>query len=120
MVMVFARDTGAGVAKLAKELDAAVAESDEMQLKGLLTLLGSDAAALEESAVKFVKTSGVKNVPVVLADELETGPSNYKLDRDAEVTVVVANDSQVVATHTFDAETVDVAAVMKDVKQMLN
>jgi hypothetical protein len=33
---------------------------------------------------------------------------------------VIANDSQVVARHEFDADKIDVAAVMSEVKQMLN
>ncbi len=54
------------------------------------------------------------------AEDSEHGPRNYHLDDAAEVTVVIANDNQVVATHTFKAASVDVAKVMGDVEQMLN
>ncbi|KAA5541037.1 hypothetical protein FYK55_19255 [Roseiconus nitratireducens] len=120
MVMVFARDTGDNVQKLVKEIDSAVTANQEAELKGLLTLLGDDAAKLKESAAKVAKTSNAKNVPVVVAKDNVTGPASYKINEKAAVTVVVANDSQVVATHKFDtADSVDVAAIMGEVKKML-
>jgi hypothetical protein len=120
MVMVFTRQIGGKVPQLVKELDAAVTAHEESRLKGLLTLMGEDAAVLKEDAKKVAQTTGTKNVPVVIAKETKTGPLNYRLPSDAEVTIIVAQDSQVVATHTFAATKIDVAAIMKEVKQMLN
>ncbi|MFG0264218.1 MAG: hypothetical protein ACF8AM_03590 [Rhodopirellula sp. JB055] len=114
MVMVFARQTGEPVAKLVKEIDSAVAANGDAQLKGFVTLFGDKADNLKSQGKKMAG----KNVPVVVAKD-KNGPANYKLS-DAQVTVVIANDSQVVARHEFDADKVDVAAVMSEVKQMLN
>ena len=61
----------------------------------------------------------VEHVPVVVAKEVQTGPLNYRLPADADVTVVVAKDSQVVKTHTFTSEKVDIAAVMDEVERIL-
>ncbi|MEL6109663.1 MAG: hypothetical protein AAFU85_26945, partial [Planctomycetota bacterium] len=52
MVMVFARKSGGKVTDLVKELDAAIADNEGEELKGLLTLMGEDASALKETAVK--------------------------------------------------------------------
>ncbi len=120
MVMVFTHDAGDGVAKLVKELDSAVASHSDAQLKGLVTLLGENQESLKEKAGKIVQSSGAKHVPVVIAEEAEHGPQNYNLDDSVEVTVVVANDSQVVATHTYQAANIDIKQVMSDVQQMLN
>lgn len=120
MVMVFARDTNGKVAELVKKIDAAVKENEESSLKGLLTLIGDDAAKLKKQAGAFAEKAEVKQVPVVVAKETKTGPLNYKLPSDAAVTIVVAKDSQVVNTHTFAADRIDVAAIMKEVKQMLH
>ena len=84
-------------------------------------LMGDDAAALKDSAAKVAKKSGAKMVPVVVAKDNVSGPSNYKIDGDAAVTIVVANESQVVAAHKFaKADKIDVAAVMSEVTKMLN
>ncbi|MCO8123871.1 hypothetical protein NHH03_19150 [Stieleria sp. TO1_6] len=121
MVMVFARDTGGKVDQLVKELDSAVGANKEAQLKSFVTLIGEDASALKENAAKFAKASGAKNVPVVVAQDNVTGPTSYKIAKDAAVTIIVANESEVIASHSFDkAEKVDVAAVMGEVKKMLN
>ncbi len=120
MVMVFARQTGGKVPQLIKQLDSAVAANEDARLKGLLTLMGEDTAVLKEDAKKIAEKSGAKKVPVVIAKETKTGPLNYKLPSDVEVTIVVAKDSQVVSTHTFAADKIDLPALMREVKQMLN
>ena len=120
MVMVFARDTTGKVSDLVKSIDAAVAENEEFSLKGLLTLIGEDASRLKEDASQIAKKTGVKHVPIVIAKEMKTGPLNYKLPSESAVTIVVAKDSQVVTIHTFAANGIDIAAVMKEVKQILN
>ncbi len=120
MVMVFTRKAGDKVTQLVSQLDKAVAENTDAQLKGFVTVMGSDQSSLKESAKQIAEGSKSKMVPVAVAADSENGPANYRLDPNAEVTIVIANESQVVATHSFAADSVDVAAVMKEVKQMLN
>ncbi|OYP35936.1 hypothetical protein [Rhodopirellula sp. MGV] len=121
MVMVFARETEGNVGKLVQEIDAAVAANEEAQLKGLVTMLGKDESKLKSSANKFASKTGAKNIPFVVATDHEAGPSSYKIAEDAAVTVVVAANSEVVASHSFKtADQVDVAAIMGEVKKALN
>jgi hypothetical protein len=121
MVMVFARDAGGKLGNLVKEIDAAVAQHEDAQLKGFVTFMGQDASALKDTAAKFAKKSRAKNVPMVVAKDNVTGPPNYKLDQNAAVTVIVASDSQVVASKSFKkADQVDVASVMNEVKKAVN
>ncbi len=120
MVMVFARQTGGKVPQLVKALDSAIAANQESRFKGLLTLMGEDAAVLKEQGKKIADQSGATKVPVVIAKETKTGPLNYKLPSGVDVTIIIAKDSQVVATHSCASEKIDVAAVMSEVKQMLN
>lgn len=120
MIMVFVRDTGGNVVDLLKQIDAAVAAHEDCRLKGLLTLIGEDASKLKEEASKLALSAAVKHVPVVIAKETKTGPLNYKLPGESAVSIVVAKDSQVVNTHFFSVGTIDVAAVMKEVRQILN
>lgn len=120
MVMVFARQTGGKLPELAKQLDAAIAKNEEAKLKGLLTLMGDDAVALKEQGKVIAQTSSVKKLPVVIAKDTKTGPLNYRLSSKDEVTIVLAKDSQVVATHVCSAEKIDLAAIMGQVSQMLD
>lgn len=120
MVMVFARDTGGQVPQLIKELDSAVAANEESQLRSFVTLLGDDPSKLVEEGKKIAKKTGAKNVPVVVAKDNKTGPENYRIPADSPVTVVVASDSQVIGTHTFPANQIDISALMQQVKGMLN
>jgi hypothetical protein len=120
MVMIFARHTGDKLTRLVKQLDSAVAANESSKLRGLLTLMGDDAAVLKDVGKEIVKAAGAKKVPVVIADDIQTGPLNYRLPSDAEVTIVVAEDSQVVATYSGSEAKIDLAAVMLELKQILN
>ena len=120
MVMIFARRTGGKLTRLVKELDLAVVENQEFKLRGLLTLMGDDVAVLKGVGKEIVSAAGAKMVPVVIADDVQTGPLNYRLRSDVEVTIVVAKDSQVVATYVAAESQIDLSAVMLDLKQILN
>ena len=120
MVMVFARRIGGRVPELVKRIDAAVSTHKESRLKGLITLMGENSSELRDAAGHVAEEAAVRNVPVTVAKEFKTGPLNYKLPSDAAVTVVVAKDSQVVNTHTFSADKIDIAAVMHEVQQIVN
>ena len=119
MVIVFTRETGGKLPALVKTIDAVVGDNDQSQLRGLVTFMGDDLAKVKEEASKFASTAGAKHVPVVIAKETQHGPPNYKLD-GSPVTIVVALDSQVVATHRCAADEIDIRQVMSEVKRMLN
>ena len=119
MVMVFTRKSSDKVNQLVAELDKAVAENSDAQLRGFVTVMGEDQASLKSTAKKIVDDSKAKMIPVAVSDS-PNGPANYRLNPDAEVTVIVATESQVVASHSFTADAVDVAAVIKEVRQAIN
>lgn len=120
MVMVFTHTTGDAVPKLVEKLDAAVAKHSSEQLKGFVTLIGNEPEELTRQAKTLATQFGDKNVPIVVAKDSKNGPASYKLDPGTAVTVLIVNHSQVVARHNFAADQVDVAAVMKEVDEMLN
>ena len=120
LVMVFARRTGGRLTELVRRLDRAVATNPNSRLKGLVTFVGEDAGELKLSAESVAEKAAVKKVPLVVAKEPKTGPINYKLSADAAITIVVAKDSQVVNTHTYDVDKIDVARIMTDVQQILH
>ena len=101
MVMVFARTPGEPVAKLAQELDSAVAKNSDKQLKAFVNLLGSDREQMEAAAKELGTKNKLANVPVVVPVEFENGPDNYGINPKADVTVIVAKGGKVTANHAF-------------------
>lgn len=120
MVMVFARETGGKVAELTKQLDQAVTKHQDAQLRSFVTIIGGETDSLTKTAEKFAKSADAKNVPITVAEDNENGPSAYKIDPKAEVVVVLAKDGKVTGQHSFAADSVDIAAVMKEVSSLLN
>jgi hypothetical protein len=118
LVMVFARKTGNRLTDLVHRLDRAVVTHRRTRLKGLVTFLGRDASELKACAASVAETATVKAVPVVIAAEATSGPTNYKLSENADITIVVAKDSQVIETHSYDVNHIDVATVMSRVEQI--
>lgn len=113
MVMVFTRTPSEQVVNLAKNLDKAVAANEAKQFKAFVNLLGSDREALEASAKDLGTKNNLANVPVVVPVEFENGPDNYGINPKAEVTVIVAKNSQVVSNYAFDKGQLNAGAIEK-------
>lgn len=119
MVMVFTRKSGEKVTQLVNQLDKAVAKHSDSQLRAFVTVIGEDQATLKSSAKEIATSAESKKVPVTVATDNENGPASYRLNPEAEVTVLVAEGGQLVASHAFKADAVDSAAVMKEIEQLL-
>lgn len=119
-VIVFTRSTDAKVMKLVKRLDKAVADNESGQLRVFVNVLGEDKEDLSDTCKKLAADTQAKNVPFVVPNEFENGPDNYGINAKADVTVLLASDLGVKATHAF-ASTKDlkIAAVMKDLNKIL-
>jgi hypothetical protein len=121
MVMVFARKgSDAQLASLVAALDKTVAGASGKKLQAFVNLLGEDREALEGQAKDLGAQTKSENVPIVVPVENENGPENYGISPDADVTVIVADKSKVVANRAIagelDQETVD--AILADVKKV--
>jgi hypothetical protein len=119
MVMVFTRKNSEQLSKLVSELDKAVDKHGDAQLRAFVTVMGEDQSSLKSSAKELAEASKSKKVPVAVASDTQNGPASYRLDPEAEVTVILANESQVVASHSFKADSVDSSAVLKEIAAML-
>ena len=119
-VIIFTRSTNAKVAQLVKKLDKAVAENESEQLRVFVNVLGDDKEALSDTCKKLAAESQAKNVPFVVPNEFENGPDNYGINAKADVTILLASDLGVKASHAFaSSKDMKVAAVIKDLKKIL-
>jgi len=120
-VIIFTRSTDSKVAELVRKLDKATQKHEDAKLRVFVNVLGDNKDELQDKAKNFASTSKTKNVPFVVPNEFENGPDNYGINPDAEVTITLASDLGVKATHAVkDADSLDVNAVMKDLRKILN
>jgi hypothetical protein len=119
-VMVFTRVGGEAVAKLTKELNAAVAANEDKQLSAFVNVLNADKTAAEKDAKALA--GGSEKVPVVVPVENENGPANYGINPDAEVTILIANKQTVISSKGFpkgEFKAENVAGIVEEVKAAL-
>ena len=119
-VMVFTRSTNNKVGKLIRKLDQAVAQNESSQLRVFVNLLGDDKEELSDTAKKFAAESKAKHVPFVVPNEFENGPENYGINTDAEITITLASDGGVKASHAFaSVKDLNVESVLSDINKII-
>ena len=123
VVMVFSRNPDQNLAKLVKELDAVVAKNSEKQMASFVNLLGSDAEALKTSAKAFMDKANVQNVAIVVPADQPNGPTDYKIDPQADVTVLIYKDGTVTVNHAYAAGGLndgEIKKIVGETSQILN
>ncbi len=100
-VIIFTRSLSEPVGALLQELDAQTAKHSASGFKVWLTQL-SETADLD-SLAKFAQTHGIKSSPVGVFEDLD-GPPSYRLNREAEVTVLVFVNQKVVFNAALRAD----------------
>ena len=120
-VIIFTRSADEKVAELVSKLDKAVAENASSKLCVFVNLLGEDKQDLEKQAKQLASKTKAKNVPFVVPNEFENGPDNYGINAKASVTVTMASDLGVKATHAVSKSgELDVTNVLEDLQKILN
>jgi hypothetical protein len=74
---------------------------------------------LKEQTKKFAEKLKLEHVPLTVASDHETGPSDYKIGAEDELTVIVAKEGSVVARYAGPASKLDIENVLNEVKTML-
>lgn len=111
MVMVFSRHADEKLAKLVSELDKTVTDKADTKLAAFVNLIGDDAAELKTTAEKFEKSHKAGKVAIVVPEDQPNGPKDYKISKDADVTVIIAKDGKVSANHALKADKLDEKAI---------
>jgi hypothetical protein len=102
MVMVFARKADKNLAQLVKELDKVVAKNEEKKMGAFVALLAAkneDKAKAE--AEKLIKDTEAHNIAVVVPKAQPNGPEEYKINPEADVTVLIYKQGTVEANHAL-------------------
>lgn len=101
VVTVFTRSTNDKVQTLVKQLDEQLAKNEE--LKSFVVVLTEDTKKTESELKELAKTHGLKKIPLTYMDGL-AGPENYKLSKEADITVMMWVNSEVKVNHAFTAK----------------
>lgn len=118
--MVFVREASDGLTSLVKKLDGEVGSKKSAGLKAFIVFL-SDEDNMEKKVKDLAEKNNIKNVS--LAVDNTTGPKQYKIAKDADVTVVLYRAHQVKSNRAFKkGEFTDksVDTVVNDLSKILN
>lgn len=98
--VVFARTTTDQLGKLLSKLEAAGAGQKDSGYKVWMTHLAASADL--DGLAKWAQKQGLKTVPIGVFEDAD-GPPSYKLNKDADVTVMLFTKQKVVANFAFRA-----------------
>jgi hypothetical protein len=99
-VVVFARSLNDALAKLLGQIDKAVPVYKAAGLRAWVTFLSNDQPSLDEKIVKWGQEHAIRTIPLGVFED-PGGPPSYRLARDADVTVLLYVQQQVVANFAF-------------------
>ena len=114
VAMVFVRENSEPVKKLIKELDTATVKNGDAKMGSFFVFL-SDDEGMEKSLKGIAEKCDLKKT--VLTLDNKTGPENYNIAPEADVTVVLYTGRVVKANYTFKKGQMtdkDVAKVLAD------
>jgi hypothetical protein len=112
VVAVFARDVNDNLAKVIKDVDGLVEKNKEKDLKAFVVVLSEDADKVAPKLEALAKKNDIKNVPLTTFDGA-AGPEEYKISKDADVTVLMWNKSEVKSNFALPKGKLDAAAAKK-------
>lgn len=121
VVAIFTRKVDDKLAALVKEVDAKIAKSGDKKMAAFVVVLSDDPAANEAKLKDLAKKEGIKSVPLTTFENA-AGPEDYKVSKDAEVTVLEWVNGKVKANHSFAAGKLSdegIKAVIKDTAKIL-
>ena len=91
-------------------------------MAAFVVLLTDDADGGAKQLTKVAEDGKIKNVPLTVFDG-NAGPGDYKIAKDAAVTVMMWNKSRVAVNHSFNAGKMtgdDVKKIVGDTSKILN
>lgn len=121
VVNIFAREITDDLASLVKQVDEVVADNADKKMAAFLVVLAEDADAAAPKLEELAKKHGIKNVPLTIFDG-ESGPSSYKIAKDADLTVLMWLKRDVKVNHALkkgELDTKKAKEIVADTKTIL-
>ncbi|MBI4604625.1 MAG: hypothetical protein HY721_21905 [Planctomycetes bacterium] len=103
---MFAREINGPFTGLVKELDKAVAAGKSSDLKGFVVFLTDNRDKLEPQVAELAKKEKIENIPLTIVEGV-AGPEKFKIDKSAEVTVMLYSRQEAKANFSFEKGKLD-------------
>ena len=119
VAVVFAREVTPEVTKLIKKLDDCTAKNGECKMGSYVVFL-SDKEGLDKELKELADKENLKNI--VLSIDNPAGSEEYKIGKDADVTVLLYTKHTVKSNHAFkkgELKDGDIEAIVKEVPKIL-
>ncbi len=101
-IIVFARGPSDPLAHFLKEVDKALVTHKKAELRAWTTFLADNQPELDGKLVQWARQHGLSNLPVGVFEDAK-GPPSYRLNAEADVTVLLAVNQKVVVNFAFRA-----------------
>jgi hypothetical protein len=102
VVILMARKMSEPLGKLASGVDQALTAHKAAELRGWVTFFNDDQSAVDAQVVQWGKTHGLGNLPIAVFEDVD-GPPAYRVNKDAEITVLLSVKQKVVKNFSFRA-----------------
>jgi hypothetical protein len=99
-VIVFARSTNDQLGKLLTQLDKAVIHNKKAELRSWVTFLSDSQPTMEPKVIEFARKYGLSQIAMGIFEDM-SGPPSYRINKDADVTVLLAVNQKVAANFAF-------------------
>ena len=99
-VIVFARTASKELGELVAALDKAVADPKNAPLRGWVTFMSNDQPKMDPQVIEWGKKHAVKAMPLGVFEDAD-GPPAYRLNKEADATVLLFVKQKVVANFAF-------------------
>ncbi|MSR56260.1 MAG: hypothetical protein EXS05_01125 [Planctomycetaceae bacterium] len=122
VVTVFTREMNDTVTDLIKKIDAKVGANKDKKMSAFVVVLTDDPDTVEPKLEKLAKDEKIENTPLTIVEGV-TGPPEYKLSKDAEVTVMMWVESEVKVNQSFAKGKLDkkaIDALVAETRKILN
>ena len=122
VVSIFVRKMDENTAKLVKQLDEVVGKQKEKKMAAFVTVLSDDPDAQEAGLKKTADEQKIAHTPLTIFENA-VGPTKYKIDEKASVTVMMWVDNNVKVNHAYaDGELSEeaIAKIIEDTAKILN
>ena len=119
VAVVFAREVTPEVKKLIKKLDQCTAKNNDCRMGSYVVFL-SDKEGLDKQLKEMADK--IKLEKIVLSIDNPAGPEEYKISKDANVTVLLYTKHIVKANHAFkkgELKDKDIEAIVKELPKIL-
>lgn len=112
VVTVFTREVNDSVTELVSKIDGVVGKNKDAKMAAFVCVITEDSDKVEKQLEGIAKDKSIKNVPLTII-EGTTGPEEYKLSKDAAVTVMMWVDGKVKVNEAFDKAKLDAKTIEK-------